>query len=102
MKCAALSAPSASIDPAITSGWFATTATGMAAEPAQRADHRTTEVGLHLEARARVEHDVEHLAHVVDAPTVARHDVEHLGNEARRDVVAVAPSGGYDHADDGK
>ena len=28
MKCAALSAPSASIDPASTSGWFATTATG--------------------------------------------------------------------------
>ena len=32
---------------------------GVAAEPAQRGDHRTTEVGLHLEAGVRVEHDVD-------------------------------------------
>ena len=106
MKCAALSAASAVIEPALTARLVRDDRDRVPAEIAECANDRAAEVGLHLERRTGVEHDVDHLAHVVDAPAVVRDDVEHLGNETRCGVAVVAPSdavaGGYDHADDGK
>ena len=83
MKCAALSAASASIEPASTCGWLATTATGW---PPSRASAQMTErpkSGCTSNARPGVEHDVDHVVHVVDLPTVAGHEVEHLGHDPR-------------------
>ena len=54
MKCDALSAASASMDPASTRGWLATTATGRP-EAGQSDDHRRAEAGLDLEPVAVVD-----------------------------------------------
>ena len=83
MKCAALSAPSASIEPGQHLRLVGDDRDRMAAEAGQRADHRPAELGLHLEPGAGVDHDVDHVAHVVDPPAVAGHDVEHLAAEPR-------------------
>ena len=51
MKCAALSAPSTSIEPAMTLRLVGDDRDRVAAEVRERADHRAPELGLHLEPR---------------------------------------------------